>query len=99
MSSGVLDRDVVRKVGFLGVRVTAHPYGQAGSGVGKEVLYKLSSQQLPVPEKSQIKSLGGNGASLGSGLRPFNMTTFSRILLLSGKGLMRGSNAATAGGS
>jgi hypothetical protein len=36
-------------------------YGQLGSGAGKEVLNMLLSQQLPDPEKSQIKSLGGSG--------------------------------------
>src|SRR6266498_2304361 len=72
---------------------------QSGRGDGKAVLNVLSLQQLPVPEKSHNRSLGGNGASFGSGLLPFPMTTLSTISLLSGKGSMRGSNAARSGES
>jgi hypothetical protein len=56
-------------------------YWQSGSGNGKAVLNMLSLQQFPVPDISQSRSSGGNGAIFGSGSLPFDKATFLLILL------------------
>ena len=56
-----------------------YDYWHSGSSDGKAVVNVLSLQQFPVPETSHSRSPGGNGTSLGSGLRPFPVTTLSMI--------------------